>query len=114
VAHEWSQDVPLHAFGLVLAKDILFMAGPPKIGTSKTREVLATLATDDYSLPPVLKDAADTFAGANGGWLCALRTADGAKVMEMKLTSVPVFDGLIAANGRLYMSMKDGAVVCMR
>ena len=112
--HEWSQDVPLHAYGLVLAGDILFAAGPPKVDTSATRELLKTLATDDYDLPPVLKDATETFAGAKGGLLCALNKRDGAKLMEMKLPSIPVFDGLIAANSRLYVSMKNGAVVCMK
>jgi outer membrane protein assembly factor BamB len=114
VPHDWSQHVPLHAFGLVLAGDILFMAGPSKVDTSKTREVLKSLTTDDYDLPPVLSDATDAFMGVKGGLLCALNKADGAKIMEMKLTSTPVFDGLIAADGRLYMSMKDGAVVCMK
>jgi len=114
VQHEWSQDVPLHAYGLVLAGDILFMAGPPKVDTSRTREVLKTLATDDYDLPSILKDATETFAGAKGGLLCAVSKRDGAKLMEMKLRSIPVFDGLTAANARLYISMKDGAVVCMK
>lgn len=114
VQHDWSQDVPLHAYGLVLAGDILFTAGPPKVDTSATRQLLKTLATDDYDLPPVLKDAAETFAGEKGGLLCGHNKRDGAKLIEMKLPSIPVFDGLIAANARLYVSMKDGAVVCMK
>ncbi len=114
VQHDWSQVVPLHAYGLVLAGDILFVAGPPKVDTSNTREVLKTLATDDYDLPPVLKDATETFAGAKGGRLCAVNKRDGAKLMETTLPSIPVFDGLIAANGQLYISTQDGAVVSMR
>ena len=114
VEHDWEQNVPLHAFGLVLAGDTLFMAGPPVIDREKTREILATLGVDDYEPARPLKEALDTFAGANGGLLYAVSKSDGAQVMKSKLTSVPVFDGLIAANSRLYISMTDGSVVCMK
>ena len=114
VLHDWSQDVPLHAHGLVLAGDTLFLAGPSRVNTAKTREILKTLATDDYDLPPALKDATETFMGRRGGLLCAVDKSDGTHVMNMKLTSIPVFDGLIAANGRLYMSLKDGSIACMK
>ncbi len=114
VQHDWTRDVPLHAYGLVLAGDVLFLAGPPKIDTSRTRELLSTLATDDYNFLPDLKNATETFMGAKGGLLCAVNKRDGTEQMQMKLPSIPVFDGLIAANGRLYMSMKNGVVVCMK
>ena len=114
VLHDWRKSTPVHVFGLVLAGDTLFLAGPPRIDESKTREALKALATDEYEPPPVLKDAAETFAGQRGGLLCALRRDDGADVAEMELASVPVFDGLIAAQGRLYAAMKDGSVICLK
>ena len=113
VLHRWTEPVPLHVFGLVLAGDTLFMAGPPRIDAAKTRELLKVATTDQYELPPTLRDAVDTFAGQKGGVLCAISKAEGEKTMEMKLATVPVFDGLIAAMGRLYMSMRDGAVMCL-
>ena len=51
--------------------------------------------------------------GAEGALLWAVATADGKKLSERKLDSVPVFDGLIAANGRLYMVTVDGKVSCL-
>jgi hypothetical protein len=36
----------------------------------------------------------------------------GKKLSEQNLTSMPVFDGMSAANGRLYVSLKDGTVEC--
>jgi len=39
--------------------------------------------------------------------------ADGRKVAEYTLDAPPVFDGLIAARGRLYLSTTDGKVLCM-
>ncbi|MGD2174374.1 MAG: PQQ-binding-like beta-propeller repeat protein [Candidatus Brocadiaceae bacterium] len=113
VLSRWTQDVPLHVHGLVLAAETLFMAGPPRIDEAKTRELLATLTMDEYHPPPVLRDATETFMGERGGLLCAVSTDDGAKVMEMRLPSIPVFDGMIAAQGRLYVALADGSVASL-
>jgi len=107
---DWRTEVPLYPQGMVLAGDTLFLAGPPRFDEAKTREWMNTAATDDYDLPPPLREALDTFEGRNGGLLCAVNIADGTRIAEMKLDSVPVFDGLIAAGGCLYLSMKDGTV----
>ena len=58
--------------------------------------------------------ALESFSGNRGGLLCALRASDGAKIWQGELHSVPVFDGLIAAHGRLYLSLQDGAVTSLR
>jgi len=113
LAADWRTDVPLYPQGMVLAGDTLFLAGPPQFDEAKTREWMSASATDDYELSPVLKDASDTFEGRKGGVLWAVNIADGKQVAEQKLDSIPVFDGLIAANGRLYMSLKDGSVACL-
>jgi hypothetical protein len=42
-----------------------------------------------------------------------VKAADGTKLAEHKLDVPPVFDGLIAAGGRLFMSMADSTVVCL-
>ena len=43
--------------------------------------------------------------------LCAAHT--GALLAEHPLDAVPVFDGMAAAGGRLYISLENGRVVCM-
>jgi outer membrane protein assembly factor BamB len=51
---------------------------------------------------------------ANGsGLLWAVAAQDGKKLAEYKLDSPPVFDGMIAANGRLYIATRDGRLLCM-
>ena len=45
--------------------------------------------------------------------LWAVSAKDGKKIAELKLDVLPVFDGLIAAGGDLYMSTVDGAVCRM-
>ncbi len=40
--------------------------------------------------------------------------AYGNKLAQTALTSPPVFDGMIAADGRLYISTTNGRIVCYR
>jgi len=92
----WSHQVPLRIRSMVLAGETLFVAGVPDIANPTDR--FATLA--------VLK-------GDKGAQLQAYAAADGRKLAEYELTAPPVFDGLIAAGGRLYWSTTDGKVMCM-
>jgi hypothetical protein len=39
--------------------------------------------------------------------------ADGKKVSACDLASPPVFDGMAAADGRLYLSLMDGSAMCL-
>ena len=72
------------------------------------------LTTDPYDPPPALQEARNVFLGQRGGWLYAVDKKDGGPISEIELGSVPVFDGLVAARGRLFLAMKDGSVVCMK
>jgi outer membrane protein assembly factor BamB len=78
---------------MVAAGETLFVAGPPDVMDD----------TDPYA----------AFEGRKGAFLWAFSAADGRKLTEHKLDSEPVFDGMIAANGRLYVSTRDGKVVCL-
>lgn len=50
--------------------------------------------------------------GRLGGILRAVRAADGTTLADYPLASAPVFDGLIAAQGRVLVSARDGSVSC--
>ena len=39
--------------------------------------------------------------------------ADGRKLEEHRLDAAPVFDGMMAANGRVYVSALDGRITCL-
>ncbi len=45
-------------------------------------------------------------------WVVNKKT--GEKTAELKLHTIPVFDGLAAARGRLYIAGVDGRVVCFK
>jgi hypothetical protein len=92
----WSHQVPLRIRSMVLAGETLFVAGVPDIA-DPTDPLVALAALE----------------GRRGAQLQAYSAADGRKLAEYQLTAPPVFDGLIAAAGRLYCSTTDGKVMCM-
>ena len=47
------------------------------------------------------------------GLLLAVSASGGGKTAEYALDTVPVWDGMAAAYGRLYLSTVDGEVLCM-
>ena len=50
---------------------------------------------------------------AEGGFLHAFAAHNGAVFQEMRLEASPVWDGLAAAAGRLYVSLENGSLVCL-
>ncbi|MFC1633513.1 PQQ-binding-like beta-propeller repeat protein [Planctomycetota bacterium] len=98
----WSRPSPIFVRALVLADTTLFLAGPPELDDTRRSEL-------------ILEDAGKAeaaFLGRQGALLCAVAAADGRKLAEYKLASPPVFDGMIAARDRLFVSLKNGSLVC--
>jgi len=52
------------------------------------------------------------FEGRKGSELWVFSKTDDRKLAEKKLDSPPVFDGMAAAKGRLYLSLEDGSIIC--
>ena len=53
-------------------------------------------------------------ADPEGGLLDVVSCRDGRTLGRVDLGSPPVWDGMAAAGGRLYLSLCDGTVVCLR
>jgi len=98
----WSQPAPIFARALVLADTTLFVAGPPELDDTRRSELILEDA----------EKAEAAFLGRQGALLCAVAAADGRPLAEYKLESSPVFDGMIAARERLFVSLQDGSLVC--
>jgi hypothetical protein len=90
---EWHKWVSVRIRAMVEARDKLFAAGMPDVVDPK----------DPYA----------SFEGRMGGELLVVNAEDGEIRNEKTLDYAPVFDGLIAANGKLIMSTMDGSVVCL-
>jgi hypothetical protein len=104
----WRGSPPLQVRAMVLADKTLFIAGPPDV----VDEEEAFILSGDAGIWTKLKEQRDAIEGGKGALLWAVSTADGKKLAGYNLDSVPVFDGMVASNGRLYLSMKDGKVLC--
>jgi len=88
---EWSKDVPLLARAMVLAGDTLFLAGPPA----------AALESEP------------AYDGTKGAIFSAVSATDGRTLSQRPLDALPTFDGLAAAQSRLYLTTQDGRLLCL-
>ncbi|MDP6634118.1 MAG: PQQ-binding-like beta-propeller repeat protein [Phycisphaerae bacterium] len=89
----WFKWVPLRIRAMAATKNALFVAGAP-----------------DVLVPG---DPMAAFEGRKGASLWAVSKKDGEKLTELKLDAPPVFDGLIAARGQLFIVTTDGKVICL-
>ena len=88
----WSLRVPVRVTSMVLAGNTLFAAGTPDV------------------IDPTEPWAA--YEGKRGGRLLALSADDGKVLAKYTLDAPPVFDGMAAAGGCLYLTTVDGKVLC--
>ncbi len=109
VKFHWSQKLPLMARAMVLADRTLFIAGPPDV----VDEDEAHRQFRDPEVQAKLAEQAAAMKGRKGALLWAVSTADGRKLAARKLDTLPIFDGLAAAGGRLYLVTADGKVICL-
>jgi hypothetical protein len=89
----WQIRVPIRVTAMARAGNTLFLAGAPDV---------AAEGSDPYA----------TYRGERAGVLRAVSVKDGTTLSECKLPSGPVYDGLAAARGRLYVSTVKGHVFC--
>jgi hypothetical protein len=59
-------------------------------------------------------DPYGAFAGRLGGEMRVIATQDGSEQACHALKAPPVFDGLIAADAKLFMSLTDGTICCWK
>ena len=84
----WSRALPFHVRAMVLAGDVLFIAGPDD-------------EADFHEARP-----------GKGARLWAVAAADGKTLAEHSLAASPVFDSFAVCGARLFFSTVDGRLVC--
>lgn len=89
----WTSTLPVKAKSLLIGSDNLYLAG-----------VLDKVDS---------KDPWAHFDGRMGGLITIHSKADGKLKQQIELQSPPVFDGLASADNRLFVSCKDGSVLCL-
>jgi len=89
----WSFYLPIRVRAMVPAGERLLVAGPPDV------------------VDP--DDPLGAFEGRKGALLRVFSTVSGEQIAEYELHSPPVFNGMAAARGRLFLTTVDGHLVCM-
>jgi outer membrane protein assembly factor BamB len=108
LGYDWSHAAPFQARGLVLAGDTLFAAGPP-VNVDEQEEVY--LNYGDPKVQAKMAEHVAAFEGRKGALLVAVSKKEGKQLAAYRLDSPPVHDGMIAANGGLFVAMMDGKVL---
>ncbi len=106
-AIRWNVDVPLLARAMVKADDILFICGAEDIINESKRGL-------NSEKRKLLKKQSKLFAGEEGSVLWAVSAADGREINKTRIGYMPVFDGMIAAGGKIFMSTVDGKLICLQ
>ena len=116
--YDWTKDMPLLARSMLIAPrngegqdKLIFVLGPPDIINEE--ETFKKLTERDPGVQKILADQDAALLGRDGGILRVVSAQDGTTVNELKVDFLPVWDSLIAANGRLFVSTTDGRVVCL-
>ena len=105
----WSDDTSVQVTAMVLAGKVLFAAGPPDVED----EVKSAGTLADPETRKKLAEQSAAFEGRRGALLVAVAADSGKKLAAYRLDAMPRFDGMIAANGRLYLAMADGTILCL-
>jgi hypothetical protein len=101
---------PVVVRAMVLAGDTLFVAGPPDIVNEKDMWG----RSNERLFGEKMKEQAEALRGEQGAVLWAVSSKDGKRLAEQKIDFLPAFDGMIAADGKLFITAADGSVVCYR
>jgi outer membrane protein assembly factor BamB len=87
----WVKHSDIQYRAIVLADQALYLAGWDDVDLS-----------DDPFAP---------IEGRNGGKLVEISTEDGSQIVSYDLEAPPVFDGMIAANGKIYVVLMNGKIL---
>ncbi len=98
----WTDDQSIMVRAMVLAGDKLVLAGPPSLKPYKSNPLRFVNETE----------ALATFRGEKGVHMEVRSAADGSVLADFELESMPVFDGMSAADNKLFLALKNGQVVC--
>lgn len=88
---QWTNSVNIHVRAMILADKVLFVAGPE---------------VDAY-------DGQIDLSKSRNAVVIAMSASDGAELSRYQLDSTPIFDGMAAAYGRLYVSTENGNLLCL-
>jgi outer membrane protein assembly factor BamB len=108
--HWHKESLPLLINAMALGGKNLFAAGPPDMADET--KMLGYLPGADDEINRQLRNQEDAWHGKHGGLLWVVSAENGEKLAEYKLDTIPVYDGMSVAQGRVFISLINGGVLC--
>ena len=76
-------------------------------------ETFKQIMARDSAVNEVLDKQEAALAGSQGSLLLAISTKTGETLAKYNLGYLPTWDGLAAANGKLFLSTEKGTITCL-
>ena len=105
----WKADAPLRAKAIVKTRNVLFVAGPEDLLDEEI--VFQGLHLEENQR--LLQKQNEALTSRKGGKLLAVSVQDGSTEQMLDLESPPVWDGMAAAYGKLFVCCRDGSVIAL-
>jgi outer membrane protein assembly factor BamB len=102
----WSTTIPLWVKAMFVTKDKVVIAGPRDLYDEETAVASFNQNDKRFSLQQ------EHMEGKHGSLLKVIDKTNGEEVHSAELAFMPTFDGMITAEGKIFMTTSDGQVVC--
>jgi len=109
VVHEWTCPIAIYGRAMAVSGETVLVAGPPDLVDEES--AFQSLVKKDPAIGEKLSLQAQALDNKSGGSVMAFGTSGDFKY-DIHLESAPVWDGMIVAQGRIYISGLDGKIVC--
>ena len=96
------------ARAMVLAEDKLFLAGPKDVVDQKKMWGQSHQETFQKKM----QEQTEWLKGKHGAFIWVVSKETGKRLAQYKVGYLPKYDGLIAAEDKLYMVSEDGEIIC--
>ena len=106
----WTSDIPIYVRAMVLAENKLFIVGPPDIIDEES--TFQQLTEKDPEVQKLLSEQDEALSGKDGSMLLAVDAYTGKVNHKLELSSLPSWDGMAGANGKLFLTTLDGKLMC--
>ena len=107
---KWTEDVPIYVRSMLLSGGRLFIVGPPDIIDEES--TFQKLTEKDEQVQKLLAEQDQVLNGTEGSLLLSVNIDTGKIDDRIELTSLPAWDSLAGAEGKLFLSTLDGSVIC--
>ncbi len=111
IEHHWTKDLPILVRAMALAGGRLYLIGPPDLVDEAA--TFEKLTKGDPATLKLLAQQDAALNGAQGSLLLVVDPKTGKLIEKRKLESLPTWDSLAAALGRLYYATTDGHVISL-